>query len=132
VETRKKTNPRFAFKKGDTVQISHVRQPFDREYDEHWTMEYFVVADRRVKEGLPYYTLKDMTGEAIHESPLGRTAVSGFVSLRYSSWGHLDRTMIASVVALHHGIQDVDPTMRLMTGHVTAEFRFDRLDGLGC
>ena len=47
------------------MQISHVRQPFDREYDERWIMEYFVVADRRVKEGLPYYTLKDMTGEAI-------------------------------------------------------------------
>ena len=28
-------------------------------------MEYFVVAERRVKEGLPYYTLKDMMGVAI-------------------------------------------------------------------
>ena len=65
VETRKKTNPRFAFKKGDTVRISHVRQPFDRDYDEYWRVKYFVVADRGVKEGLPYYTLKDTTEEAV-------------------------------------------------------------------
>lgn len=32
-------------KKGDTVGISHLRQPFNREYDERWTMEYFVVGD---------------------------------------------------------------------------------------
>ena len=65
VETRKKTKPRFTFKKGDTVQISHVRQPFDREYDERWTVEYFVVTDRGVKEGLPYHTLKDTTGKVV-------------------------------------------------------------------
>jgi hypothetical protein len=70
---RKKTNPSFAFKKGDTVRISHVRQPFDREYDEHWTVEYFLVAIRGVKEGLPYYTLKDTTGEVVQGTffPIG-------------------------------------------------------------
>ena len=80
VETRKKTNPRFAFKKGDTVLISHVRQPFDREYDERWTVEYFVVTDRGVKEGLPYYTLKDTTGEVVQgtfsQSELNRVKVT--------------------------------------------------------
>ena len=35
-----------AYKKGDTVRIAHVRQPFDREYDERCTtVEYFVVHD---------------------------------------------------------------------------------------
>ena len=56
---------RYAFRKGDTVRISQVRQPFDREYDERWTMEYFVVDDRGMQEGIPYYTLKDTTGDAV-------------------------------------------------------------------
>jgi hypothetical protein len=56
---------RYAFRKGDTVRISHVRQPFDPEYDERWTIEYFVVDDRGMKEGMPYYTLKDTSGDAL-------------------------------------------------------------------
>lgn len=71
---------RFAFQKGDTVRISHVRQPFDREYDERWTMEYFVVDDRGMKEGLPYYTLKDTANDPVrgtfYQSELNRVRVS--------------------------------------------------------
>lgn len=63
---RQKSISRFAFKKGDTVRISHVRQPFDSEYQERWTQEYFVVDDREVKEGIPYYTLKDTMGDDVH------------------------------------------------------------------
>ena len=40
---------RYTFRKGDTVCISHVRRPFDREYDERWTIEYFMVDDRGMK-----------------------------------------------------------------------------------
>jgi hypothetical protein len=63
--TRQAPTRRYAFRKGDTVGISQVRQPFDREYDERWTMEYFVVDDRGMKEGIPYYTLKDTSGDAV-------------------------------------------------------------------
>jgi hypothetical protein len=56
---------RYVFRKGYTVCISHVRQLFDREYDERWTMEYFVVDDRGMKEGISYYTLKDTSGDAV-------------------------------------------------------------------
>jgi hypothetical protein len=59
---------RCAFRKGDMVRLSHVRQPFDREYDERWTMEYFVVDDRGMKEGMPYYTLKDTSGDAVQDT----------------------------------------------------------------
>ena len=80
MENRKKTNPRFAFKEGDTVRISHVRQPFNREYNERWTLEYFVVTDRGVKEGLPYHTLKDTTGKVVqgtfYQSELNRVSVT--------------------------------------------------------
>jgi hypothetical protein len=64
----KASTRRYAFRKGDTVRISHVRQPFDREYDERWPMEYFVVDDRGMKEGIPYYTLKDTSGDAVQGS----------------------------------------------------------------
>ena len=71
---------RFVFKKGDTVRISHLRQPFDREYDERWTSEYFIVDSRRIKEGIPYYTLKDTMGDVIegtfHPSELNRVAIT--------------------------------------------------------
>ena len=43
VKLDRKPSTRFTFKKGDTGRISHLRQPFHREYDERWTMEYFVV-----------------------------------------------------------------------------------------
>jgi hypothetical protein len=72
---------RYAFRKGDTVRISHVRQPFDREYEERWTMEYFVVDDRGMKEGIPYYTLKDTSGDAVqatfYQPELNRVKVTG-------------------------------------------------------
>lgn len=71
---------RFVFKKGDTVRISHLRQAFDREYDERWTSEYFVVDQRKIKEGIPFYTLKDTMGEDIegtfHSSDLNRVTIT--------------------------------------------------------
>jgi hypothetical protein len=37
--------------------------------------------------------------------------------------------MEAIVVTLRDGIQDVDPSMCLMSRHVTTDLRFDGLDG---
>lgn len=75
-----KSSSRYVFKPGDTVRISHLRQPFDREYDERWTMEYFEVSDRGIKQGLPYYTLKDIMGESIdgtfHRAELAKVIVT--------------------------------------------------------
>ena len=56
---------RYKFKVGDTVRISHLQRAFQREYDERWTYEYFVVASRGKKQGIPYYTLEDVQGEEI-------------------------------------------------------------------
>jgi len=71
---------RFVFKKGDTVRISHLRQPFDREYDERWTSEYFVIDRRKIKEGIPLYTLKDTMGDDVegtfHPSELNRVTIT--------------------------------------------------------
>jgi hypothetical protein len=71
---------RYAFRKEDTVRISHMRKPFERKHDERWTMEYFVVDDRGMKEGIPYYTLKDTSGDAVqcifYQSELNRVKVT--------------------------------------------------------
>jgi transcription termination factor Rho len=76
----KTSTRRYAFRKGDTVRISHVRQPFDREYDERLTMEYFVVDDRGMKEGISYYTLKDTSGDVVqgtfYQSEFNRVKVT--------------------------------------------------------
>ena len=56
---------RFKFRVGDRVRISHLQHPFQREYDERWTYEYFVVASRGMKQGLSFYTLKDVLGDAV-------------------------------------------------------------------
>lgn len=45
---------RYKFGVGDTVRISHLQRPFQREYDERWTYEYFVIASRGMKQGIPF------------------------------------------------------------------------------
>lgn len=60
-----KPTPAFKFNIGDHVRISHLRKPFHREYDERWTMEYFVVDSRYIKQGMVNYTLKDTLNEEV-------------------------------------------------------------------
>ena len=71
---------RYKFKVGDTVRISHLQRPFQREYDERWTYEYFVVRSREMKQGLAIYTLKDAADDAVdgtfYESELSKVIVT--------------------------------------------------------
>jgi hypothetical protein len=60
-----KPPPAFKFNIGDHVRISHLRKPFDREYDERWTMAYFVIDTRYIKQGMVNYTLKDALNEEV-------------------------------------------------------------------
>ena len=67
---------RYRFHVGDTVRLSHLRRPFQREYDERWTTEYFIVSDRSIKEHIPIYKVKDLQGghflwERVVENPSG-------------------------------------------------------------
>ena len=55
----------YRFKLGDTVRLSHLRRAFQREYEERWTTEYFIVTDRGIKETIPYYKVKDIQGDII-------------------------------------------------------------------
>ncbi|KAJ8319273.1 hypothetical protein KUTeg_004364 [Tegillarca granosa] len=55
----------FKFKVGDVVRISFLKRPFQKEYDERWSRELFVVTERFVREGIPQYKLKDYANDVI-------------------------------------------------------------------
>ena len=57
--------PLYKFETGDVVRIERFREPFTREYDEHWTHELFVVADRDTQQGIPMYVIKDYANKEI-------------------------------------------------------------------
>lgn len=50
---------------GDKVQISKIASVLDREYDEKWSGEIFIVRRRFMRNGIPVYTLGDYNDEAI-------------------------------------------------------------------
>lgn len=60
----KKRKP-YTFKIGDQVRITHLRRTFQRDYDQTYTEEIFVVHDRFVLQGIPIYKLKDMMDDPI-------------------------------------------------------------------
>ncbi len=60
----KAKNP-FRFKLNDTVRISSIKQPFEKEVDETWTREHYLVSDRFVTESIAQYKLKDISNEPL-------------------------------------------------------------------
>lgn len=64
-ESRKSKLRRYAFKVGQLIRISHVRNVFDREYSQKWTGELFKVRRRFRRDGLPSYSIEDWSGEKI-------------------------------------------------------------------
>ena len=55
----------FKYKVGSLVRVSFLRRPFQREYDERWSRELFVVNDRFMSDNIPQYRLKDYAGEVV-------------------------------------------------------------------
>lgn len=55
----------FRFKIGDRVRLTHIRNPFSREYDERWTGEIFIISQRILRGGLPLYRVQDFDGDEI-------------------------------------------------------------------
>ncbi|KAJ8313160.1 hypothetical protein KUTeg_009287 [Tegillarca granosa] len=65
-ESKKTPNRRiYKFKVGDVVRISFLKRTFQKEYDERWSRELFVVTERFVREGIPQYKLKDYANDVI-------------------------------------------------------------------
>ena len=56
---------KFKFNIHDTVRISVLKHQFMREFDEKWSREYFIIADRFMKDVQPVYILKDIQNEAL-------------------------------------------------------------------
>ena len=56
---------KFKYKVGDLVRVSFLRRPFQREYDERWSRELFVVNQRFMSDNIPQYRLKDYDGEVV-------------------------------------------------------------------
>ena len=65
LQTHKPSTQSFKFKVGHIVRVSFLRRQFQRQYDERWSRDLFVVTERFMKEGIPQYKLKDYDGENI-------------------------------------------------------------------
>ena len=62
---KRRTRRLFKFKVGDHVRISQLRQLFEKEYDERWTGEVFVIRRRFTRQNFPQYELEDIEGKGI-------------------------------------------------------------------
>lgn len=61
----KKRKKSYKFKINDKVRISHLRRTFQREYDQKWTGEIFLITHRYRLQGIDIYKLKDYADESI-------------------------------------------------------------------
>jgi hypothetical protein len=59
VQKHKKIGKRYKYKIGDYVRLSHLRQPFQRDYQEKWTEEIFIIKERKYRAGIPVYKVTD-------------------------------------------------------------------------
>ena len=50
---------------GDRVKLLAEKKPFDREYSQHFTTEVFTVTERFIKDGIPFYKIKDEQNDPI-------------------------------------------------------------------
>ena len=72
--------PRYVFKKGDHVRISHRAKTFQKGHDEKWTREIFLIRQPFTRLGIRKYRLEDLDGEDIrgtfHEAELQKVKYS--------------------------------------------------------
>ena len=52
IKKRKPYN-KYKLKKGDYVRITHLKHAFDRDYQEKWTEEIFIIKSRYYRQGVP-------------------------------------------------------------------------------
>lgn len=55
----------FNFNIGDHVRISRYKSLFERAYDQKWTDEIFTITTRKVRQGIPLYTIKGWENDPI-------------------------------------------------------------------
>ncbi|KAK3109103.1 hypothetical protein FSP39_023103 [Pinctada imbricata] len=69
-ENMKKKTPvkRFKFKPGDFVRISSTKRTFQRDFEQKWTEEVFVISRRFMRQGIPVYKITDYDNDHIEGS----------------------------------------------------------------
>lgn len=84
--TKKRVKPFFKLKVGDTVRISQLKHPFQRDYQQKWTEEFFKVSKRYKRGKIPVYKVKDWADDPIegtfYESELQKVVKSEDVTYR--------------------------------------------------
>jgi hypothetical protein len=60
-----KTRKKLLLKPGDVVRLSHLRNIFQRDYQEKWTGEHFYITEAIMRDGIPVYKVKDYAGDDI-------------------------------------------------------------------
>ena len=64
--SKRKVKPKpFKFKIGDFVRISKSRRVFQRDYEQKFTEEVFVIKSRYLRQGIPVYKIVDYDGDPI-------------------------------------------------------------------
>lgn len=56
---KRKDTPEFRFNLEDRVKLAKFRTAFQREYDQKWTTEVFIIINRQYDQGIPVYQVKD-------------------------------------------------------------------------
>ena len=62
---KKRLKPLFKLKVGDTVRISQLKHPFQRDYQQKWTEEFFKVSKRFKRGQIPVYKVQDLADDPI-------------------------------------------------------------------
>ncbi|KAK3086722.1 hypothetical protein FSP39_022498 [Pinctada imbricata] len=66
VKTKTMSKPKpYTLKIGDQVRITHLKRVFQRDYDQTYTEEVFIIKSRHISQGIPIYKLLDMMDEPI-------------------------------------------------------------------
>ncbi|XP_056002795.1 uncharacterized protein LOC130049366 [Ostrea edulis] len=83
---KKRVKPFFKLKIGDNVRISQLKHPFQRDYQQKWTAEFFKVSERYKRGQIPVYKVKDLADDPIegtfYESELQKVMKSEDVAYR--------------------------------------------------
>ncbi|KAK3105391.1 hypothetical protein FSP39_024116 [Pinctada imbricata] len=58
-KTKKKLYKKFKFKKGDYVRLSSLKRTFQRDYEQKWSEEVFIITRRYLRQGTPMYKVAD-------------------------------------------------------------------------
>ena len=69
-KSKRKPFKKFKYKRGDLIRLSHLKKVFNRDYQEKWTEEIFKVESRKLRQGIPVYTIIDYVDDPVQSTYL--------------------------------------------------------------